>query len=236
MGSSEKISSLERPLKPNHLFSAVGDLNQAVYGGTNNSNLYAPPSASYNAPTYDSPKSPIYKSPNVSSASHYASLSAPKSYGATNTSPKPFGSEAFKPLSFDAKSGSDGYTSSEYATNTYKTPDGYHTDTYKYEYYKSEPKTTYASNTEKYYSSDGKGFTPLSPKSAFGAFKNGDEQYQSSYSSNVEYITEPPVLKNDSLEQKTIKKSINEQIFEKKTTTTSRTTKQESQMKTFKFQ
>ncbi|ERL88737.1 hypothetical protein D910_06119, partial [Dendroctonus ponderosae] len=267
LGSSEKISSLERPLKPNNLFSAVNDLNQAVYGGTNNgahsSNLYGPPSASYNAPAYDSynqsrtsPKSPIYKSPqsfqspNVSSTSHYASLSAPKSYGATNTSPKPFGAEpskpsafdsigGFKPLSFDAKSGSDGYTSSEYATNTYKTPDGYHTDTYKYEYYKSEPKTTYASNTEKYYTNtgkDGKGFTPLSPKSAFETFKNGDDQYQSSYSSNVEYINEPPVLKDDTLEQKTIKKSINEQIFEKKTTTTSRTTKQESQMKTFKFQ
>lgn len=160
----------------------------------------------------------------------------------------------FKPLtsSFD-KGGSDGYTSSEYSTNTYKTPEGYRTDTYKYEYYKSEPKTTYSSSTEKYYTTTSgkdvdKGTNILrppalglsGPKSAFESFKNGgdggESQYQSSYSSNVEYITEPPVIKDDSIEQKTVKKSTNEQVFEKKTSTTSRTTKQESQMKTFRFQ
>ncbi|XP_066142630.1 talin-1 isoform X3 [Euwallacea fornicatus] len=155
-------------------------------------------------------------------------------------------SHSFKPLNLPNLS-SDGYSTSEYSTNTYKTPEGYRTDSYKYEYYKSEPKTTFSSNTEKYYTTTtvkggdkGTIMGQPSPKSAFDSFKNNggraDEQYQSSYSSNVEYITEPPVVKDDLIEQKTIKKSINEERFEKRTTTTSRTTKQESQMKTFKFQ
>lgn len=171
-------------------------------------------------------------------------------YSTTDTTTRTFKSPALttfeKP---DYKSGSDGYTSSEYTTNVHKTPEGYKTDSYKYEYYQSEPKTTYSSTSEKFYTTtttkDAKGniiddsAASLIPKGTFHTFNNGggDEQYQSSYSTNVEYINEPPILKdNDTLEQKMLKKSISEQIFEKNTTTTSRTTKQESQMKTFKFQ
>lgn len=274
MESPDKINSLDRQKKSGPLLNAINDLDQAVYGGSNTYGTTSGYDSYVQARRSPSTTSPVYKtapygtstfqSSSSGSPSHYASLNAPKSFGTlTNTSPKPFGTSpqpskqntiesttrTFKPptLTGDYKSGSDGYTSSEYTTNTYKTPEGYRTDSYKYEYYQSEPKTTYSSTTEKYYTStnakDDKSnviTSPLIPKSTFETFKNGggtDEQYQSSYSSNVEFINEPPVLKdNDTLEQRMLKKSINEQIFEKKTTTTSRTTKQESQMKTFKFQ
>lgn len=340
--SPDKINSLERTKKSSPLLSAINDLDQAVYGGTNSygrtnagygtttspygQNYQSSPVGGYTTSpspysgqtpqpysyeTYSqargSPKpnisSPTYKTPSFGTGTFQSSLNAPKSYGTTtNTSPKPFStspqpppvpsypesytrtdqkstgspqpgyqstsSESYvrseqqqKPGSaFDRYSttstfkpaqvslgGGDGLTKSEYSTNTYKTPEGYRTDTYKYEYYKSEPKTTYSSASEKYYTTtnvkDGLGNVissiqaPLSPKDVFQTFKNGgtDEQYQSSYSSNVEYINEPPILKDDCLEQKSIKKSMTEQVFEKKTTTTTKSTKQESQLKSFKF-
>lgn len=145
----------------------------------------------------------------------------------------------FKPS--DYKSSSDGYSTSEYATNTYKIPGGYKTDSYKYESYKSTPQPVYSSTSEKYFTSTPNAsqlqFSPLD-KNSFNSFKNGgDNQYQSSYSSNVEYINEPPVLKNDdTLEQKMLKKSVTQQIIEKKTTQTTRSSKQESSTKNFKFE
>ncbi|XP_050295854.1 talin-1 isoform X2 [Anthonomus grandis grandis] len=227
---------------------------------------YSSPSKSpiYKTPAYGTAST--FQPQTASTPGHYGSLNAPR-YGSLNISPKPFSTSpqpphspsysagklegqssadtvarTFKPptlTSFD-RPNSDGYTSSEYTTNTFKTPEGYRTDSYKYEYYQGEPKTTYSTSTEKYYTtSTAKGDKgALGAPNAFGTFKNGaDEQYQSSFSSNVEYISEPPVLRdNDTLEQKLLKKSVSEQVFEKKTTTTSRTTKQESHMKTFKFQ
>ncbi|CAG9763893.1 unnamed protein product [Ceutorhynchus assimilis] len=71
----------------------------------------------------------------------------------------------------------------------------------------------------------------------FRSEPQNNEEFQSSFTKNVEYIDEAPVLRDqNTLEQKMLRKSVSEQIFEKKTTTTSRTTKQESQLKTFKFQ
>lgn len=138
---------------------------------------------------------------------------------------------------FESKPYSDGYSSSEYVTSTQKTPGGMKTNTYKYESYQSTPQPTYSSSSEKYFTSIPASISPLEKKT-FETFKNGgDSQYQSSFSSNVEYIKEPPVFKdNDTLEQKMLKKSVTQQIFEKKTISTTKSSKQESATKTFRFE
>lgn len=136
----------------------------------------------------------------------------------------------------DSKQYSDGYSSSEYLTSTQKTPDGLKKNTFKYESYHSSPLPTYSSSSEKYYTSIPAAISPLEKKT-FETFKNdGDTHYQSSFSSNVEYINEPPTIKdNDTLEQKMLKKSVTQQIFEKKTVSVTKSTKQESATKTFRF-
>ncbi|XP_060536716.1 talin-1 isoform X2 [Cylas formicarius] len=214
--SPDKINSLERnkhtPLRGDDRDTAPSLYHQSP--GYADTYVAAPPYKS------------IFTTPTTG---HYASVNPNKSYSTTaNAAPKPFSGGV---------SSTDGYSSSEYVTNTYKTPEGLRTDSYKYEYYKSEPKTTYSSSSDKYYvSSDGKLPSPPSIKT-FDSFNNGDDAlYRSSFASNVEYIDGPPVLKDDdTLEQRTLKKSITEQIFEKKTTTTTKSSKQESSMKTFKF-
>lgn len=210
---------------------------------------------SYSSPNY---KSFTQNQPVGQDSGHYATL---------NTSPKPFSSPTYKKTftynqppsttydpfinqpNFDAyKSGfgdvkgGDNYSTSEYSTNTYKTPGGYRTDTYKYETHKSSSEPQYSSASEKFYTSTpASKIAPLSPfeKKNFETFKNGngDSQYQSSYSSNVEYINEPPVLKDDdTLEQKMLKKSVTQQIIEKRTVSTSKSSKQESSTKSFRFE
>lgn len=182
-----------------------------------------------------------------------------KPFGAaTNTSPKPFGS-TFKyeqpdqlsklqdSFGSDYKSSSfntlepygEGYRTSEYSTNVTKTPGGYRTDSYKYETYQSssKPVDTFSSTTEKYFTTtpqESLQFTPI--KTEFDSFKNGSD-YQSAFSSNVEIINDPPVIRDsDSLEQKMLKKSVRQQIIEKKTVTTTKTSKQESSSKNFRLE
>lgn len=182
-----------------------------------------------------------------------------KPFGAaTNTSPKPFGS-TFKyeqpdqlsklqdSFGSDYKSSSfntlepygEGYRISEYSTNVTKTPGGYRTDSYKYETYQSssKPVDTFSSTTEKYFTTtpqESLQFTPI--KTEFDSFKNGSD-YQSAFSSNVEIINDPPVIRDsDSLEQKMLKKSVRQQIIEKKTVTTTKTSKQESSSKNFRLE
>lgn len=249
--SPEKVHSLDytKRNQSNILQSQLNDLNSSVYGTTkpyDANNVYNSPnykSFTQSAPGYDS--------------SHYAAL---------NTSPKPFGSptytksfnysqpvsageqfghqtnlEGLKPGFVDVKGGND-FSTSEYSTNTYKTPGGYRTDTFKYETYKTSSEPQYSSATEKFYTSTPGGkvgeSSPFEKKS-FETFKNGggDSQFQSSYSTNVEYINEPPVLKDDdTLEQKMLKKSVTQQIIEKRTVSTSKTSKQESSTKSFRFE
>ncbi|KAJ8935035.1 hypothetical protein NQ314_013060 [Rhamnusium bicolor] len=227
--------------------------NQYSEGRHNYPKTYEPLNTNINSKPYE----PL----STSTPSHYASLN--KSYGTNATSPKPFGTPAqdksfdygtighnldtqSQPMeSFsksDYKPSSDGYSSSEYVTNTYKTPGGYKTNTFKYESYQSTPQQTYSSSSEKYYSSLPAGKTQpiLSPpfdKKSFDTLKNGsDSQYQSSFSSNVEYINQPPVLKDeDTLEQKMLKKSVTQQIIEKKTVSMTKSSKHESSTKSFKF-
>lgn len=132
-------------------------------------------------------------------------------------------SHAFEPPKYDFKPAGDGYTTKEYNTSTYKIPGGTQTDTYKYETYHSASDPVYSSSSEKYFTS--------TPNSKFTPIKNG-----SAFASNVEYITEAPVLKDsDTLEQKMLKKSVTQQVIEKKTVHTTRSTKQESSTKNFRF-
>lgn len=159
--------------------------------------------------------------------SKYDNIPSSGSYTKFDTS-----APTFDPPKYDFKTAGDGYTSSEYGTSTYKIPGGTQTDTYKYETYHSASDPVYSSTTEKYFTSTPNTkvqFTPIDKKE-FTPFKNGS----SAYSSNVEYITEVPALKDsDTLEQKMLKKSITQQVIEKKTVT--RSTKQESSTKNFRF-
>lgn len=187
-----------------------------------------------------------------SSFQNYGNTLTTRTYSpTTNTSPKPF-SPNKSPISFDynqpyglssnkyESSGpyGDGYGTTEYVTNTYKTPDGFKSDMYKYESYKSSSQPTGNFSMEKIYTStpSKETFSPIEKKS-FESFKNGNiSQSQTSFSTNVEYVNEPPVLKNtDTLEQKMIKKAVTQQIIEKKTVSTTRSSRQESSSKSFRF-
>lgn len=55
--------------------------------------------------------------------------------------------------------------------------------------------------------------------------------------SNMEYITEPPILSEiDSLEQRMCKQSITQKIIEKKTVHMSSSSKHESSTKSYRFE
>ncbi|KAJ8983101.1 hypothetical protein NQ317_001844 [Molorchus minor] len=210
------------------------------------SKIYEPLNTSTTSKSYEPPFS-------TSTPSHYASLN--KGYG-TNSPPSKLYSTpgqnfdygttgsslpSFQPIDsfnkIEYKPSSDGYSSADYVSNTYKTPSGYKTDTYKYESYQSAPEHTYSSTNEKYYTSSPAGKPGLLDQKTFDNFRNGnDTQYQSSFSSNVDFVNQPPVLKdNDTLEQKMLKKSVTQQIIEKKTTSMTRSSKQETSTKSFKF-
>ncbi|XP_074035813.1 talin_middle and talin-RS domain-containing protein rhea isoform X1 [Leptinotarsa decemlineata] len=211
--SPEKVNSLER--NKNVLKAHINSLDSATYGGTNSYGQDYGSAFTQNAPRF-SPKDNYTSSP-----SHM---------------------RGYEPLKTDSpfqspKHYSDGYSSSEYATNTYKTPDGYKSNTFKYESYHSTPQPTYSSSIEKYYTSKPAVTSPLEKKS-FETFRNGSNtQYQSSFSSNVEYINEAPQLKSeDTLEQKMLKKSVSQQIIEKKTVSMTKSSKQESSTRSFRFE
>lgn len=249
--SPEKVNSLERNKKA-YLQSHINNLDQATYGGTNSygQNDYAPSSHSLytqGTPTY-TPKfetsTPTYTPKfETGTPSHYASVN--RGYGGQNrgydSQVGGYDSLKYEPTDYfskpDTRQYSDGYSSSEYVTNSFKTPDGYKTHSYKYESYQSTPQPTYSTSSEKYYTSAPALQSPLDKKT-FETFKNGgDTQYQSAYSTNVEYINEPPVFKDDdTLEQKMLKKSVTQQIIEKKTVQTTKSSKQESSTKTFRFE
>ncbi|KAJ8958588.1 hypothetical protein NQ318_016309 [Aromia moschata] len=196
-------------------------------------------------PLNTTPSKP-YEPFGTSTPSHYASLN--KNYGTTSTPTKSFGTPTqknydygtsasnlgghYQPIESFSKSeykpSSDGYSSSEYVTSSYKTPTGYKTDTFKYESYQAAPQQTYSSSSEKYYSSLPANKIDHLDKKSFDNFKNGsDSQYHSSFSSNVDYITQPPILKDDdTLEQKMLKKSVTQQTIEKKTVSMTKSSKQ----------
>lgn len=236
-------------------------MDNATYGGPNcyGQNDYSYNTFPQNAHTF----SPKFADNYMSTPSHYASInrnyspSLNKGYDKLigNVGTPPIGgyetqmtnydtkvnSSQFEPSDYykktDSKQYSDGYSSSDYVTSTHKTPEGIKTNTFKYESYQSTPQPTYSSSSEKYFSSIPAAISPLEKKT-FETFKNGgDTQYQSSFSTNVEYSNEPPVFKdNDTLEQKMLKKSVTQQIIEKKTVSMSKSTKQESDIKTFRFE
>lgn len=238
--SPEKVNSLERNKKA-YIQSHINNLDQVTYGGTNSygQNDYAPNSHNLymqGAPTY----SPKFE---TSTPSHYASVNRGSSGQSRGYDSQIGGYDSLKyePTDYfnksDTRQYSDGYSSSEYVTNTYKTPEGHKTHTFKYESYQSTPQPTFSLSSEKYYTSAPALQSPLEKKT-FETFRNGgDTQCQSSYSTNVEYINDPPVFKDDdTLEQKMLKKSVTQQIIEKKTIQTTKSSKQESATKTFRFE
>ncbi|KAK4884901.1 hypothetical protein RN001_001172 [Aquatica leii] len=128
------------------------------------------------------------------------------------------------------------FTTSDYSTKSSKIPGGYRTDSYKYETYQSssKPVESFSSTTEKYFTSlpnEKLQFTPVLDTG--DSFKNGSaSNHQSSFSTNIEIINDP---NSDTLEQKMLKKSVKQQIIEKKTVTTTRSSKQESSVRNFRF-
>ncbi|CAH0550425.1 unnamed protein product [Brassicogethes aeneus] len=249
----------------NNYGAPYSDQSQGVYGQTGaytSPSNYNYSSFSQNAPKF-APQPPSYTnqysysntSTKPASPGAYVSTKSFESPShtnkASNASPKPFEktfdyvsrpqtfSTFSKPLEVQ-KPTTEGYTTSDYSTNTYKTPEGYRTDTYKYEHYQSQPQVHYSSSSDKYYTtSPGGAPLPTSPTSSKDFGKNGfDKQYQTSYStSNVEYVNEPPIIHDDdTLEQKMLKKSVTKQIIEKKTTTMTKSSKQESSTKSFRLE
>lgn len=265
--SPEKVSSLDRNKKL-LLQSQINTLDSAVYGTTNSYGQNNQDPTNYNSFSKNAPRftpssaTPARPPPPANYAQEskvYSPTSTPPQYTpykqlptATSASPKYLGNSSFdyspptKPdnqISFlDQKPSSlgDGYSTSEYQTNTYKIPGGYKTDSYKYESYQSSSQPTYSSVSEKYYTSTPNSKLQISPfdKKSFETFSNGtNNQYQSSFSSNVEYVNEPPVLKDtDTLEQKMLKKSLTQQIIEKKTVQMTKSSKQETSTKRFGFE
>lgn len=250
MESPEKVSSLERSKIPSSQ-SHINNLESNLYGGSNLCGQdYSYNSFSQSAPTYN----PKFIDNYTNVPSHYASVNRNFSPLQSKCYEKPFGNSS-SPIGghenqlksyetkkdyydkSDSKQYSDGYSSSEYVTSTQKTPEGIKTNTYKYESYHSTPQPTYSSSSEKYFSSIPAAISPLEKKT-FETFKNGeDSQYQSTFSTNVEYVNEPPIFKgSDTLEQKMLKKSVTQQIIEKKTVSMTKSTKQESATKNFRFE
>lgn len=228
--SSYKSQSNYEPLYSSNTYSSYNHPTSPSY-----STGYVPTTKPFESAIYSSVNKPA--APPVSPAHN---LNSPKMFGSQpartfdyTSSPSPSYDQKYRSFDLKPQSSTDGYSSSEYSTNTYKTPAGFKTESFKYETYKSgDP--IYQTIEEKYYTSTpSKGLS----NATFESVKNGvDSQYQSSFSTNVEYINEPPVLKDsDTLEQKMLKKSVTQQVVEKKTVSTMRTTKQESSTKTFGF-
>lgn len=137
----------------------------------------------------------------------------------------------------DFKVPGGGCNTSEYTSSTYKIPGGTKTDTYKYESYHSSSEPVYSSTTEKYFTSTPNAKVNFAPTSslAFEPFTKNGSDYQSSFASNVEVTTQPG-KDGDTLEQKMLKKSVTKQVIEKKTVSTTRSTKQESSSKNFRLE
>lgn len=166
--------------------------------------------------------------------SKYDNVPSSGSYTKFDTS-----SNLFNTSATDFKVPSDGYKTSEYNTSTYKIPGGTQTDTYRYESYHSSSEPVCSTTTEKYYTSTPNSKVQFMPidKKGFEPFSKNGSDHQSSFSSNVEYISKPPTLKDtDTLEQKMLKKSVTQQVIEKKTVSTTKSTKQESSTKNFRLE
>ncbi|KAF5290986.1 hypothetical protein FQA39_LY14517 [Lamprigera yunnana] len=129
----------------------------------------------------------------------------------------------------------DTFSTSEYSTKSSKIPGGYKTDSYKYETYQSssKPLEEYSITTENFYTSSPKEKLQFVPIQSFGDFQNGSaSNHKSLYPTSIEVMNDGNA---DSLEQKMLKKSVKQQIIEKKTVTTTRSSKQESSVRNFRF-
>lgn len=233
--SPEKVNTLERNKKDNKnaLLSEINALDSAVYGGTNSYNQ----NSSYmnnNNGTYDHLHSSHFDSTYNNQTSSFSEV-APKFAQPY----KPLGSGIIMPTAKnEVKSESKSYMS----------PDGYKTDSYKYESYQtssSKPMSAFTSSSDKYFTStptqskmySGPVETDLKSTTFDGAYKNGSDHHQLMSFSNVEFINEPPLLMdNDSLEQRMCKQSLTQKIIEKKTVQMTSSSKQETSTKSFRFE
>lgn len=148
----------------------------------------------------------------------------------------------------------DGYTAyaSPHKSNTlpkneskteiksYTSPDGYKTDSYRYEssyQSASNPVTSYSS--EKYYttSPQSKLYSPSDLKRFEEFTKNGtDHHQQHTLYANTEFTSDPTILTEaESLEQRMLKQSVTKKIIEKKSVQMTSSSKVESSTKSFRF-
>lgn len=147
--SPEKVNSLEHQKHSSVLKSHIDNLGNATYGMTSpyGQSDYLPSmytSFTENAPNF-----------------------SPTDYTAKTYDLKPSDSY-YKPTNYfdmqNSKQFSDGYSSSEYVSDSYKTPGGYKTSTFKHESYHSSPQPMYSSSSEKYYTSVPGATSPLEKK------------------------------------------------------------------------
>ncbi|KAI4466980.1 huntingtin interacting protein 1 [Holotrichia oblita] len=218
--------------------------------------LYSPTSKSFDSQTYGTTTSQ-YAVPSqyMSSFNQYNTSATQQHTSPTNTFGKPYalpnsGSTPTSKLdygnwkidtplkvdeykSYTSGMSGPGYLTSEVSKDTYKIPDGYQTNTYKYETYHSSSEPYQYTSSEKYYTSTPQAKLEYAP---IDTFKNGNDLH-GNYTTSVEYVSEAPVLRDtETLEQKMCKKSITQHVTEKKTVSMSRSSKQESTSKTFKFE
>lgn len=198
-------------------------MDSTVYGGQNN--YYASLPKYSSTPKHELQQTGLYATHNPSNQQYAQDYyAAPKQYypqetksisHTINTSPKPFtGNNTFEYNSSKQYGPLSTTKVSDYATSD---GGGYST-------------TEYGSNTYK---------LPDGQKSNSYRY----ETYQSStqpittYSTDIEYVNDLPILKDtDTLEQKMLKKSVTQQITEKRTVSMVKSSRQESSSKTFKFE
>lgn len=212
--SPEKVNTLERNKKEKSsiLLSEINALDSAVYGGHN----------SYNQNTNYNSISP--KSPHDQNSKYDSSYS--QNYDYRTESYSTFGDSAprfstpYKQMS-DYKIDTKYYTSPEYKTDMYKYESIQTAKPIEEKGFSSTPNTKIYGPTE---------------SKTFEVVKNGADHQLMSYS-NVEYMSDPPILTDiDSLEQRMCKQSITQKIVEKKTVQMSSTSKHESSTKSYRFE
>lgn len=227
------MNSLERnKSRINPLLNEINALDSATYGGQNtynqnlNSNNYygslPKSSPKYNSLNkYDSEQvlSSTYNNANQHYfEEHYAS---PKPYyptnavHTTNVSPKPYSN--IKEFSYDLEK--------PYVTPIHSTKQSDYLSTLDGGY----STTAFGSNTYKF---------PDGQKTDTYMYKayESSSQPTTTYSSDIQTINELPVLKDtDTLEQRMLKKSVTQQITEKRTVSMVKSSRQESSSKTFRF-
>ena len=198
------------------------------------------PTSQYNyVPTSSSPYSSLENTYWPSTSNNPPKPPSKFDYSSFNTVDIPLKVNEYKSLN-SGPSGGAGYVTSEVTTNTYKLPDGYKTDTYKYETYQSSSEPLSYTITEKYYTSSPdeikRGFN--SPTNKNDGFKNGsNSDLQGSYiMETYGGLVSKDGTSADTMEHRMMKKMVSQHVTEKKTVQTVKSTRQETASRNFKFE